>query len=77
MILATARCPACHTLSEYPVDDAETFLTCFGCAQKNPIAKRQPITGRCMNCGQPIDGHGHTVGRDGLSSCKNQRIDIG
>ena len=79
MILASARCPACHTLSEYPVDDNETFLLCYGCGQKNPIKDKDklPITGRCMNCGKPIDAHGHTVGRDGLSACKNQRIDIG
>ena len=73
MILASARCPSCHTLSEYPVEEAETFLTCFGCQQRNPIGAKRAITGRCENCGRPIDGGGHVLGDNGLTGCRNAR----
>ena len=57
MILATARCGFCRTLSEYPTEDSETFLTCLVCGQKNAIAMRSQITGICV-CGRAFDDHG-------------------
>ena len=52
-------CPKCDTAMAYALDDNETAVECPHCGQKNTnlTTASGPLSGRCPQCGYPLDDH--------------------
>lgn len=52
-------CPGCDTATAYALEDNETAVECPTCGQRNTnlTTATVPLTGRCQQCGFPIDSH--------------------
>lgn len=74
MKLATVTCinPNCKTIYEAAMDEGEFHATCVVCGQRNRVAGNamgKEITGRCTECGGPLD-EWHMWARDGNFCCR-------
>ncbi len=57
MQFAIARCGKCKRDYEHYIE-AGAFIPCPKCKQMNPVvAASGHVTGRCDNCGRPLDDH--------------------